>query len=90
MIIDIYESTTAKNKFVSVPAGTDVNSLDLPMGTMPHLSSLKLHSAKVCIDATQPRAGMNIANILQQISAQGFALHEVSITISTSFKGPGI
>ncbi|MGO9722868.1 MAG: hypothetical protein ACLPOA_20330 [Methylocella sp.] len=80
MKIDIYRSTQNKGKFISVPSGTSPKTL-LPANIDPDLKSLSPIKT-IDVQATDKRIALDGADIIQQISTNGYAIHGAKITVT--------
>jgi hypothetical protein len=80
MKIDTYRSTKNKGKFVSVPSGTSPKTL-LPANIDPDLKSLSLFKTVDDVQVTDKRIALDSADIIQQISKNGYAIHGAEITV---------
>lgn len=82
MRVDIYKSTKNGNKYISVPFGTDIGKMQFPSNLDPDLLSLSPFKTELDIDPYQPCVALDSSDIIKQILANGYALHETKITIS--------
>jgi hypothetical protein len=80
MKIDIHRSTQNKAKFISVPSGTSPQTL-LPADIDPDLKSLSPFKT-IDVEATDKRIALDGADIIQQISKNGYAIHGAKITMT--------
>ncbi|OYW50671.1 MAG: hypothetical protein B7Z34_04430 [Novosphingobium sp. 12-62-10] len=83
MDIDVYQSTTNRDKFVSVPAGSDVTIM-FPQDIDRDLITLRPYREGMTIEASDKRIAMDSADIIRQIEQQGYATHGVSVTVKVS------
>lgn len=92
MNIDIYKSTVLNNKYTSkylyVPTGTDINTLNLPESVDPDFLSVAIHMKNITISTdpaqTEPRVSLNQKNVINKILAKGYALYEVETVFKHS------
>jgi hypothetical protein len=78
MKIDIHRSTQNKGKFVSVPSGASPEAL-LAANINPDLKSLSPFKT-IDVQTTDKRIALDGADIIQQISKNGYAIHGAEIT----------
>ena len=83
MIVDIYRSMTANEKFLTVPAGTDLETIGLGHSRSSDYRELSLFKGNVGFYLDDPRAGMDTGMILKDIEKHGFAAHETAISASS-------
>jgi len=85
MQIDIYKSTKNGNKYLSVPNGIDVESLQLPDSIDPDILTLSPFKTSLTLDPSKPRIALDQNDVMKQIEKNGFAIHgantEVEIKI---------
>ena len=79
MIVDIYRSMTANEKFLTVPAGTDLETIRLGHSRTSDYRELCLFKGNVGFYSDDPRAGMDTETILKDIAKHGFAAHETAL-----------
>lgn len=84
MKIDIYRSTKSGNKYLSVPEGTDVTKLNLPVDTDPDLLALSPFKTSLQLEPNMPRIALDQEVVIRQITERGFAIHEVKVEIMES------
>ena len=82
MKIDIYKSAMSGTKYLSVPSGTKIESLELPADTDPDLLSLSPLKTRLELDPDKKRAVLDQADIEKQITAKGYAIHTVEMVIT--------
>lgn len=82
--IDIYRSSTDRSKYLSVPTGSNLGEMVFPVGTDSDLQSVSLYKQNVEIVAGKPAVGLDVADILAQIEARGFAFHGLKFSASLS------
>ncbi|HNY29439.1 MAG TPA: hypothetical protein PKO15_01000 [Fibrobacteria bacterium] len=75
MEIDIYRASTDRSKLLSVPAGTDLSTIQFPSTLDEDLHSVRPYKAGVTITRGTPALGLDVEDIYSQILAQGFAAH---------------
>lgn len=75
MEIDIYRASTDRSKLLSVPAGTDLSTLQFPSTLDEDLHSVRPYKAGVSITRGTSALGIDVEDIFSQILAQGFAAH---------------
>jgi len=75
MKIDIYTSSKSGEKFLSVPKGTKVETLQLPDSIDPDLLTLSPFRTRLEIDLNKEHPSLNQENILTQIETNGYAVH---------------
>ena len=89
MIIDVYQSTTNEDKYLSVPEGCDVEHLDLPDDLDPDLLKLSPFKSSLELALDKPRVGLDQENIHHHITEKGYAIHgakmDMSISMTSSF-----
>jgi hypothetical protein len=85
MKIDIYNSTKAGNKFISVEKGTKIESLILPANVDPDLLVLSPFKTRLEIEENKDHFALNVKDIIEQIHAKGYAIHgsHLEITLKT-------
>ena len=71
MNIDIYKSIKNGNKYLSVPAGTDVTKLKLPSTIDPDFLSLSPFKTAFKLDPSVKRAALDQDDVEKQINKQG-------------------
>lgn len=81
MKIDIYKSTKNSKKYLSVPTGTDIANMTFSSDLDADLQILSPFKTEMEIDSSQPRLGMDVLDIIEQIKNNGFATHEAAITL---------
>lgn len=82
MKIDIYKSAKSGSKYLTVPAGTKLESLSLPEGTDPDVLSLSPFRTRIELDPKRPRTAIDEDDIKAQIASQGYAIHEAKTTLT--------
>ena len=80
MEVDIYQSKTSLDRYLTIPAGNALDTIELPVGLATVFASAGVFRAGVEVEADKPRAGMNPRKILADIERQGFADHGVKVT----------
>lgn len=81
MKIDIYKSTKNGDKYLSVPSGTDVTKVKLPVGVDPDILSLSPFKTELELDRGQPRIALDQEDVEAQINERGYAIHGATIKI---------
>jgi hypothetical protein len=87
MKIDVYISTKNENKYLSVPAGADVNQLDLPDDIDQDLLNLTPFKTSLELDPNNPIVGINQEDIIKQITKKGYAIHGSSMNVDINLTG---
>ena len=82
MKIDIYSSAKAANKYLSVPAGTKLETFKLPNTVDPDLHTLSPFKTRLELDPDKPRKVLDQADVVAQIAKQGFAVHDAKVEIN--------
>lgn len=75
MKIDIYTSTKNGSKYLSVPKGTKVASLQLPDTVDPDLLTLSPFRTRLELTPGKPHPALDQDNIIAQIEQNGYAVH---------------
>ncbi|MDC9729274.1 MAG: hypothetical protein PSN04_08095 [Methyloprofundus sp.] len=86
MKIDIYQSTKGENKYISVPKGTKIESLELPATIDPDLLSLSPFKTRLELDVTKKQPALDQDAIIKQIEVNGYAIHGAKIEITLKAK----
>lgn len=81
MKIDIYKSIKNGNKYLSVPKGTKVESLQLPDPGDPDILTLSPFKTRLEITSGKPHFALDQDNIIAQIEKNGYAVHGARIEI---------
>ena len=81
MQVDIYKSTKNGNKYISVPAGTEIEKMKLPENLDPDLLTLSPFKTELEIDPLKPRVAIDTEDIIKQITENGYAVHGAKVTI---------
>jgi len=79
--IDIYKSTKNGNKYLSVPKGTKVESLQLPEPVDPDVLTLSPFKTRLEVTAGKSHFALDPDNIIEQIEKNGYAVHSAKIDI---------
>lgn len=82
--IDIYRSSTDRSKYLSVPANSDLAAMVFPADTDSDLQSVSLYKQNVEIELGKTAVGLDVQDILGQISKNGFACHGLKFSASLS------
>jgi hypothetical protein len=88
MKIDIYKSVLNGNKYLSVPAGTDVAHKLFPVDLDPELLKLSPFKTSLDIRPDDNRIALDSADVIRQIEARGYATHGATITVTISSEPP--
>ncbi len=86
MKIDIYQSTKGENKYISVPKGTKIESLELPATIDPDLLSLSPFKTRLELDVSKKQPALDQEGIINQIEVVGYAIHGAKTTVSLKTK----
>jgi uncharacterized protein YcgL (UPF0745 family) len=86
MKIDIYKSTKSGKKYLSVPAGTDVEKLQLPDSVDPDILSLSPFKTSLELDPSQPLIALDPQDVINQINEKGYAIHGAKVEIQIQTK----
>lgn len=81
MDIDIYRSASNDERFLSVPADTNLESL---LGVAPDFTGATIFKRGVSIRRGEPRIGLNPDEVIDQIEARGYAQHSAGVRFKTS------
>lgn len=81
MQIDVYKSVLNGDKYLSVPAGTDVKSTPFPASLDPDLHKLSPFVTSLDIQPNDKRVALDSKDVIDQISKNGFATHSATIVI---------
>ena len=81
MKIDIYKSTKNGNKYLSVPKGTKMESLQLQDPVDPDLLTLSPFKTRLEITPGMSHFALDQDNIIEQIEENGYAIHGAKIEI---------
>ena len=81
MKIDIYRGKKNQYKFISVPFGTDVTTLDIE-NLDSELAVVHLFKGEHEIEKGKPLIAMDADDIIKQIEEKGYAIHAVLFTVS--------
>ncbi|HWZ63658.1 MAG TPA: hypothetical protein VNX02_11590 [Steroidobacteraceae bacterium] len=84
MKIDIYRSLTNAGKYLSVPAGTDVEKFKFPPDLDKDLYKLSPFKTRLEISPDKARIGLDSAAVEKQINEKGFAIHGANIQIAVT------
>ncbi len=82
MKIDIYKSTKNGNKYLSVPAGTDMQKLTLPASADSDIRTLSPFKTRLELDLSRQRAVLDQKDVMEQIQKNGFAIHDAKAEIT--------
>jgi hypothetical protein len=81
MKIDIYSSARNRRKYLSVPAGTDLATMQFPADLDPDLRTLRPFKSQHKIVPGEPQIALNTDDAANQIQTKGFAQHSAAVTI---------
>ena len=84
MKIDIYTSCNSGKKYLSVPKGVKVESLELPADIDADLLTLSPLRTRLEIDAKKEHNALDQADIIKQIEENGYAIHGSKYEITLS------
>ncbi|MDY6944548.1 MAG: hypothetical protein SXG53_02425 [Pseudomonadota bacterium] len=79
MKVDICCRRRNATKFLSVQAGTDPSKLKLPASFDPDLKQLARFKTGLDINPGDPTIGLNPAEVIAQITRNGYAVHSAPI-----------
>jgi hypothetical protein len=81
MKIDIYQCKGRSSKYFSVPTGTDVTKMKLPVDIDKDVLDIQLFKKDV---DTKGKTAMNEDEIIRDIGLQGYAIHGAKIEVKES------
>lgn len=81
MNIDIYQSASHGDKYLSVIAGADVKELSLTNDFDEDLLILSPFKSSLKLDPDNPRIGLDQHDVIEQIKEKGFAIHGATVKI---------
>jgi len=84
MKIDIYKSTKNGTKYLSVPEGTVMEELNLPVDTNSDFLALSPFKSSIDIIHGQSRIALDEDDVINQIKEKGYATHQVTTEIRIS------
>lgn len=84
MQVDVYKSVKNGDKYLSVPAGTDLATTPFPETLDPDLLKLSPFKSSLDIQRGQKRIALNCDDVIDQIEENGYATHGATITITVS------
>ena len=84
MKIDLYKSVLNGDKYLSVPAGTDLAHKPFPAGFDPELLKLSPFKTSLDIQPNDTRVALDSADVIRQIEEKGYAIHTATVTITIS------
>ena len=82
MKIDIYKSAKCGDKYLSVPVGTKVETLELPDSIDADLLVLSPLKTRLELDPTRTHPALEQDDIIKQIDSNGYAVHGAKIVIN--------
>ena len=86
MKIDIYKSTQNGNKYLSVPATTDVRDIKFPNNIDQDLLRLSPFKTSLEIDISKPIIALDENDVIEQIKEKGYAIHGTKSEIKISME----
>jgi len=86
MQIDIYQSTKGENKYISVPKGTKIQSLELPATIDADLLTLSPFKTRLELDVNKKQPALDQDGIIKQIEVNGYAIHGAKTEIKLNTK----
>jgi len=86
MQIDIYQSTKGENKYISVPKGTKIHTLELPATIDPDLLTLSPFKTRLEIDVNKKQPALDQDAIIKQIEVNGYAIHGAKTEVKLTTK----
>jgi len=86
MLVDVYKSSSDTEKYLCVPAETDITNFRIADLDSAY-QNLSLIEKGVEVDPSAPRGGFNSAAIVQDILDHGFAAHSVVISVTGTSGG---
>ncbi|MGI4799561.1 MAG: hypothetical protein ACRYG8_37100 [Janthinobacterium lividum] len=89
MKVDIYQSKSRSDHFLTVPAGTKLDAIELPVALATVFASVSMFKAGIEMEADKPRAAMKPKEILADIERQGFAVHQGGVTVTVGSRPSG-
>jgi hypothetical protein len=78
MLVDVYKSNSNPDKYISVPAGTDIAALSI-QDLDTDYRQVTVFKKGLELDSTDHRAGLDSAAIMRNIEEHGFAPHTASV-----------
>jgi hypothetical protein len=82
MKIDIYKSIVNSKKYISVPAGTDIRSIQFPDTFDKELVKLSPFKSEHEIFPDVPYIALDSNEVIKQIKEKGYAIHGAKIEIT--------
>ncbi len=86
MKIDIYTSCNDGKKYISVPKGIKLESLELPADIDTDLLTLSPLRTRLELDINKEHNTLDQEDIIKQIEEKGYAVHGTKIEINLSIK----
>jgi hypothetical protein len=80
MLVDVYKSNSAPQKFLSLPAGTDIKKFSFGELNSDYRNVLPFEM-DIEVDPAIPRAGFINAIIVEDIADHGFSAHTAEISV---------
>jgi len=86
MKIDIYKSTKNGNKYLSVPAGIDVEKFVFPKDVDSDILTLSPFKTSLDISSNDNRIALDSHQVIDDIKQKGFSIHgaKIEVTIMTA------
>lgn len=84
MNIDIYKSAKNGDKYLSVPAGTDMGKFKFPPNIDPDLLSLSPFKTTWDIKEDDNRVALDSRQVINDINKNGYAIHGAKIEVRVS------
>jgi uncharacterized protein YcgL (UPF0745 family) len=79
MQIDVYHSTKKGDCFLSVPAGTDLSTIQITHEEATVYGELRTFQKSLSIDASDRKVAIDSNNVIDQISDKGYAIHRAVV-----------
>ncbi|THD35301.1 MAG: hypothetical protein E7773_12725 [Sphingomonas sp.] len=80
MLIDIYRSASHGDKYLAVPANSDVTKVSLPAGTDPDYHQVRPFPRQVDFNPGENRIAVDSDQVIADIQDHGYALFGATIT----------
>lgn len=78
MLVDVYKSSSNPEKFLSVPAGTDIKKFDVAALDQDY-QVVSAFKKGVDVDPSILRVALSSAEIIRDIGDHGFATHNAHV-----------
>lgn len=79
MLVDVYKSSSNPEKFLSVPAGTDIGKFSVAELDSDY-RAVAIFKQGIKVDPSTPRVALSSAEIVRAIEDHGFATHDALVT----------